>query len=92
MTASLLGRLPMSRGFLAALGGIAITIYAWFSSSLWPAWPSLAVFPLVDDFLDPSSRYREAVVVVLIAVNIGGWAVVLYVLGALTRRMSRHPE
>lgn len=78
-----------SRGFLAALGGLAITAWAWYSSSIWPAWPALAILPLVGDHLDPSSRLREAVVVFLIVVNVTVWALVLYAVARLAERARR---
>lgn len=79
--------LPVSRGFLSALAGVAITVYAWFSSAIWPAWPALAVLPLVGDHLDPSSRIREAVVVFLIALNVAAWGAAIHGIAILVRMM-----
>lgn len=79
----------VSRGFLAALGGVAITIFAWFSSAIWPAWPALAALHFVGDFLDPSSQIREAVVVFLIALNVAAWGLAIHLTASMTLRVVR---
>jgi hypothetical protein len=63
----------VSRGFVSALFGIAVTIAGWFSPWSWPAWPALAV---LDLFSRISLTYAEraAVVVVCIVVNVAAWA------------------
>ena len=84
-------RASVSRGFLSALGGVAITVSAWFSSAIWPAWPALAALHFLGDALDPSSRIREAVVVFLIALNVTTWGVAIHLAGSIVLRIVRSP-
>jgi hypothetical protein len=70
----------MSRGFVATLGGIALTLLAWFGSWVWPGWPaSLALDALghYSAFPDLPRAAKVAVVVGLIVINVGTWAVVI---------------
>jgi hypothetical protein len=66
----------VSRGFIAALGGIAMTLLAWFGSWAWPGWPaSFAIDVLgMTDFADFPRLAKSAVVVLLIIINVGTWA------------------
>lgn len=66
----------MSRGFIAALAGLAITIFAWWSPWLWPAWPSIFVFNRIHDFYEYSHSRQEVITVLLIALNVAAWAIV----------------
>ena len=72
----------MSRGFLAALAGIAMTLLAWFGPWEWPAWPAFLALDLVfgrrDTWLELSFGGRAAVIVVLVIVNVGFWGGVAY--------------
>lgn len=70
-------RMRASRGLVAALAGIAITIFAWFSPWAWPGWPALVGLRLLGGFLEPESGVRAAVATLLIAANVGVWAVVV---------------
>lgn len=69
----------MSRGFIAALAGLAITIFAWFSPWVWPAWPSILVFDTFDHggFAELSHNGQAAVTVLLIALNVAVWALIV---------------
>jgi hypothetical protein len=70
----------MSRGFIATLGGIALTLLAWFGSWVWPGWPaSFALDALghYSAFPDLPRGAKVAVVVALIVINVGTWAVVI---------------
>jgi len=69
----------MSRGFLSALVGLAITIYAWFAHSIWPAWPSILVFDTFDHggFAELTHTGQAVVTILLIALNVAVWAVIL---------------
>lgn len=68
----------MSRGFLCALLGIAMTLFAWFGPWAWPAWPAFAVIDVVfgsnTAFAELSIGVRAATVVMLIVVNVIFWA------------------
>ena len=72
----------MSRGFLSSLGGIALTLLAWYGPWEWPAWPAFAVIEVVFGtggwYLDLPFAQRAVVIVVLIAINVGVWAAVLW--------------
>ena len=85
----------MSRGFIAALIGIAVTLLAWFGPWLWPAWPALAVLRLTvgNTFARYSFAARAAMVVGLIAVNVSCWGAVAYgALRAVRQDVGNPPE
>lgn len=70
----------MSRGFISALGGIALTLLAWYAPFLWPAWPAFAAIDLIfgkSGFADLSYAQRAAAITLLIVINVGFWAVVI---------------
>ena len=74
----------MSRGFLSTLGGLAVTIFSWFSPWSWPAWPALTLLSVVSR---PNSHSgRAAFVVALIVVNTAFWSLVFY---AMTKPWAR---
>jgi hypothetical protein len=81
----------MSRGFISALAGLAITIYAWFSGSVWPAWPSIFVFDTFDHggFAELSHTGQAVVTILLIALNVAVWAGVVRVGLAVASFTSR---
>ena len=66
----------MSRGFIAALVGLAITFFAWWSPWIWPAWPSIFVFNRIHDFHEYSHSRQAVITVLLIAFNVAAWALV----------------
>src|SRR5213078_3635103 len=68
--------IKISRGFMAALAGIAMTLLAWFGSWAWPGWPASTAIALlgVTDFADFPRIAQSAVVVLLIIINVGAWA------------------
>ena len=73
----------LSRGFVCVLLGIAMTIFSWFSPWAWPAWPALTTMSLLvgtqTSFADLSFGVRSAVIVLLIAINAGFWALVAWI-------------
>jgi hypothetical protein len=79
----------MSRGFVAALAGLAVTVVAWIGPWSWPAWPAFAVLNLVfgNRFARLPYAGRAVAIVVLIAVNVAFWAAIAYTLFALARRI-----
>ena len=84
-----------SRGFIAALAGIAMTLLAWFGSWAWPGWPASTAIDLLGfaDFAELPRVAKSAVVVLLIIINVGTWAVVLRAAMLLVRKSTpgSHP-
>lgn len=66
----------MSRGFIATLIGIGITIASWFSPWEWPAWPALTLLSIAHR--PGTYGGRALLVIVLIAVNAAFWAAIAY--------------
>lgn len=83
----------MSRGFLSSLGGIALTLLAWYGPWEWPAWPAFAVIHLVFGtggwYLELPFAQRAVVIVLLIAINVGAWGAVLWGAAVAVRRGGR---
>jgi hypothetical protein len=70
----------VSRGFIAALGGVAITLLAWFGSWAWPGWPASFALDLlgrIRDFAELPRLVKGSVVVLLIVINVGTWAMLI---------------
>ena len=81
----------LSRGFLLALAGLAMTAFSWYSPWTWPAWPALTLLGILfprGGFGELSSNARAAVMVGLIVWNSGVWALVFYSLSSLVRRIA----
>lgn len=77
----------MSRGFLATLAGLAVTIFSWFSPWSWPAWPALAILSIAPR---PGTYAGRALfVIMLIIVNTAFWAAIVYAVirGATMKRL-----
>lgn len=68
----------LSRGFVASLAGIAMTLFAWYGPWAWPAAPAFAVIRVAfgsdSNFADLPYAEKSAFVVLLILVNAGAWA------------------
>ncbi|MDP9360954.1 MAG: hypothetical protein M3P29_05820 [Acidobacteriota bacterium] len=82
----------VSRGFVATLGGVAMTLLAWFGSWAWPGWPASVALDLLGRFAsfpDLPHVVKGAVVVALIIINVGTWATVIRLV-MLFRRRGRH--
>jgi hypothetical protein len=72
----------VSRGFIAALIGLALTIFSWYGPWAWPAWPAFTAIDLVfghTGFADYPFKVRSAIVVFLIILNVSVWGVIAYV-------------
>ena len=82
----------MSRGFLASLTGIGLTILSWYGPWEWPAWPAFTVIRLVfgkgQSWLELPYNTRAAVLMGLIAINVGVWAAVAIALMKASVRLS----
>jgi len=72
----------MSRGFLAALAGIAMTIFAWYGPWEWPAWPAFTLIDIVfgsnTAFAELPFATRAATITMLIVANTTFWGVVVW--------------
>jgi hypothetical protein len=82
--------LSISRGFIAALGGIAMTLLAWFGSWAWPGWPASVAIDLLRfaDFAEFPRVAKSGVVVLLIIINVGTWAAVIRAAMLLVRKST----
>jgi hypothetical protein len=84
----------MSRGFIAALAGIAMTILSWYGPWAWPAAPAFGTLHLFfgsgQSWIELPESQRAAILVLLIAINVGSWAAVAWILLRL-RRWSSAP-
>lgn len=73
----------MSRGFVAALAGIAMTIFAWYGPWEWPAWPALTLIDILfgsnTAFAELPLATRAATITMLIIVNSMFWAALVAV-------------
>jgi len=79
-----------SRGFIAALGGIAMTLLAWFGSWAWPGWPASFAIDLLGfaDFAELPRLAKSSIVIVLIIINVGAWAAVIRAAMMLVRKST----
>ena len=71
----------MSRGFLCTLFGLGMTVFSWLGPWGWPAWPAFGVLYLVfgrtgGSFSELPFAERAAIIVGLIIINSGTWALV----------------
>jgi hypothetical protein len=84
--------MAMSRGFVCALGGVAMTLIAWYGPWAWPGWPAFALIELAFGshaaFSELSYATRAAAVLVLIVVNVAFWAALFWAV-ALAASMRR---
>lgn len=85
----------MSRGFIASLFGIGMTLFSWYGPWAWPAWPAFATLHLIfgsgQSWLELETPRRAAVLVLLIAVNVGFWGLLAYVTMRFIPRRSTTP-
>jgi hypothetical protein len=75
-------RIKISRPFLCSLIGLAMTVFGWFGPWEWPAAPGLYV---LQSFFE---RITPAVLVLLIVVNAGTWALVAFALLSFSRSFA----
>jgi hypothetical protein len=84
----------VSRGFVVALGGVGMTLLAWFGAWAWPGWPASAAIDLFErssvSFPDLPRTEQGAFVVLLIIINVGVWAGVIRVAMLLLPRRGHH--
>ncbi len=81
----------MSRGFVASLAGIAMTLFAWYGPWAWPAAPAFIVIRVAfgshSNFADLPHAEKSAFVVLLILVNVGTWAMLTRALLTIVDRL-----
>lgn len=80
--------MKISRGFASALGGVAMTLFAWYGPWAWPAWPAFTAIDAVfgkSGFAELPYAQRAAVLVALIALNSAFWAAIVRVLLEVVR-------
>lgn len=80
----------LSAGFVAAIAGVALTIFAWYGPWEWPAWPAFAVQHVVfgkagADYTELPFAGRAAVLVGLIVVNVATWAALILLIVRMLR-------
>ncbi|MEA2163050.1 MAG: hypothetical protein QOK37_1177 [Thermoanaerobaculia bacterium] len=81
-----------SRGFIAALAGIAMTLLAWFGPWAWPGWPAGVALDLLASFPDLSQAAKASIVVLLIIINVGTWALLVRAAMQLLPRRREDPD
>ncbi len=82
----------MSRNFISALIGLAMTLLAWYGPWAWPAWPAFTAISLVfgrTGFADYPFALRSAIVVFLIILNVSFWGAIAWGLMRLAARGNR---
>jgi hypothetical protein len=83
--------LRISRGFIAALFGIGMTLLAWFGSWAWPGWPASVSIDLLEKFAsfpDLPQLAKAMIVILLIIINVGTWAALIRLAMLLLPRTS----
>ena len=81
--------MKISRGFASALGGLAMTLFAWYGPWEWPAWPAFKAIDLVfgkSGFAELPYAQRAASLVGLIVLNSAFWAAILLGIVEVVRR------
>jgi hypothetical protein len=72
----------VSRSFVSALSGIAMTLLAWYGPWAWPAWPAFTALRLAfgtgEVYDEMTNAWRAVVVVALIVINIAFWGLLVY--------------
>ena len=85
----------MSRGFVSAIIGIGMTLFAWYGPWAWPAWPAFTAIESIfgqGGFADLPYAERSAVLVALIILNVGSWGVVAWGVIWSGSRIGRQPD
>jgi len=81
-----------SRAFICTLAGIGMTVFSWYGPWSWPAWPAFAVlhagFGNGTSWQELPYAARGAVLVALIVINSGFWALLVASIWFAIRRSS----
>jgi len=82
----------MSRGFVAALTGVAMTLLAWYGPWAWPGWPALTAIDLACGsnaaFAELPFATRAVAVALLIALNVSFWGGVVWIVWKVVQRRA----
>jgi hypothetical protein len=83
----------MSRGFISALAGIAMTLFAWYGPWAWPAWPA---FTLIDLLFGSNTAFADLpfatrTITMLIIVNVAFWGAVVWIAMRAVRPSTAKP-
>lgn len=84
--------MKISRGFASALGGIAMTLFAWYGPWEWPAWPAFTAIGLLfgkGGYAELPYAQRAAALVGLIVLNAGFWGIIIRLIIELPRLVRR---
>jgi hypothetical protein len=87
--------MKLSRAFICTLIGFTMTLFAWFGPWEWPAAPAFFILKtfFVTDYAGYPFMKRALVLLLLIAVNSGVWALVAFGvmsgLRAVTRKRAK---
>ena len=88
-----MGRFKVSRLFIGTLAGVAMTLLGWFGPWEWPVSPAFTVMRLafgsVNPYEDLTYAGQAALLVGLIVVNVGFWALIVWCALALSNRANR---
>lgn len=86
--------MKLSRGFVCMLIGFAMTLFAWFGPWEWPAAPAFLVLKQFfgGDYAGFPTMKRALVLLLLIVVNVGTWALASYVVISAIRGVTGKRE
>jgi hypothetical protein len=82
----------LSRGFICALIGVAMTLLAWYGPWAWPAWPAFMAVDLLfgpAGYGDYSYSVRATILVALIMLNVSFWGLIAYGASTMLRWRAR---
>ena len=85
----------MSRTFISALIGLAMTLLSWYGPWAWPAWPAFTAIDLVfgrTGFAEYPFAVRSAIVLFLIVLNVSFWGAIAWVLMRFLHRRRLWPS
>jgi hypothetical protein len=82
--------MKLSRPFLCCLAGIAMTLFAWYGPWEWPGAPGFSILStfFAGHYDELTYGQRAAVLVLLIVVNVGTWAVAAFALISFSRSIA----
>ena len=75
------GGRAVSRGFVCALLGVAMTLFSWYGPWSWPAWPALTIGRMIGgqtSFYDLPYATRAMIIVLLIVINSAFWGAIAW--------------
>ena len=84
-------RPSFSLGFLCAMTGVAVTLLGFLDIWFWPAWPAFTALQLLfgrTDWTALPYGLRAAIMVGLVAVNIGFWALATWLVVWLWKKIA----